>query len=47
MLPLINQTINIYTQRGFAVHEVKGDNEFECIIPDLSPIHVNLVGANE
>ena len=47
MLPLINQTINIYTRRGFAVHEIKGDNEFECIIPDLSPIHVNLVGANE
>eukprot|EP00814_Leptocylindrus_danicus_P003109 CAMPEP_0116045272 /NCGR_PEP_ID=MMETSP0321-20121206/27521_1 /TAXON_ID=163516 /ORGANISM="Leptocylindrus danicus var. danicus, Strain B650" /LENGTH=96 /DNA_ID=CAMNT_0003526577 /DNA_START=448 /DNA_END=734 /DNA_ORIENTATION=+ len=47
MLPLIDQTITIYNRRGFAVHELKGDNEFECVIPDLSPIHVNLVGANE
>ena len=47
MLPLINQTISIYNRHGFAIHEIKGDNEFECIIPDLSPLHVNIVGAND
>ena len=47
MLPLINQTVNIYTRHGFAVHKIKGDNEFKCITPDLSPIHVNIVGAND
>ena len=42
MLPIINQVIKLYSNRGFTIHELVRDNEFECISNNIPPIQVNI-----
>ena len=46
MLHIINQVIKLYSNRGFTVRELVGDNEFECISNDISPIQVNIIARD-
>jgi hypothetical protein len=38
--------IKTYTSRGFNVMNLHGDHEFECVRPDLLPIHVDIVSPD-
>jgi hypothetical protein len=46
MLPIIKQVIKLYSNRGFAIHELVSDNKFACISDDISPIQVNIVACD-
>ena len=46
MLLIIKQVIKLYSNRGFAVHELVGDNKFECISNDITPIQANIVACD-
>ena len=46
MLPIINQIIKLYSNRGFKINEVLGNNEFDCISNDISPIQINVVACD-
>ena len=47
ILPIIDKAIQLYTRHGFAVHEIADCSEFECLIGDLPPIHVNVAAYGE
>ena len=32
--------------RGFTIHELIGDNKFECISNEIPPIHLNIVARD-
>ena len=40
MLTNVNNMIDIYHIRGFALTEIKADLEFKCICTDLSPSQI-------
>ena len=46
LLPIINQVIKLYSNRGFTIHELVRDNKLECISNNISPIQVNIVARD-
>ena len=43
----VKKVINLYQSRGLIVQQISGDNEFECIREDISPILLNITAAEE
>ena len=46
ILAELQSVIRLYASRGFAVRDVHGDQEFECLRDDLAPIHLETVPAD-
>jgi hypothetical protein len=42
----LTAVIHLYTNRGFTVCNIHGDNEFECARLALTPTHLNIVAAD-
>ena len=42
----LRAVISLYTLRGFAIRDIHGDHEFECVRDDFPSIHFEIVSAD-